>query len=190
MSTAIAEPLGSAGIGLAGSSASVPALPASARAGTADDAPGGASIGVEFSVAEEVLCVRVAGEIDVRSAPAFALALDDVLSNAHGAAVVDLTGIRFLGTIGLGALVDFHRQAKVWGVDWALAGSRAVLRPLRAMGIDLPACDTAEAALVRVRVSWAPAAGTDQRDTLGGSGLLRSTSWLPAQVSGDCCSNR
>lgn len=119
-----------------------------------------ADLGVEFSVlAEEVLAVKVTGEIDVISAGEFGLALGDVLGNARAAAVVDLTDVTFIGSAGISALARFHRQAPARGITWALAGSHAVLRPVRLLRLELPTCDSASAALALLHAPSAASTG-------------------------------
>ena len=99
-----------------------------------------ARITVEFAVVEDVVAVAVAGEVDMLTARAFSATLDELLGNAGASVVVDLTGVSFLGTAGLKAIADFHRAAQAAGVHWTLAGSRAVTRLLRLVGVDVPVC--------------------------------------------------
>lgn len=104
--------------------------------------PTDSGLGVEFSVMDDALALVVTGDLDAVAVPDFALALIDVLSNAEGLAVLDLTDVSFLGSAGLSALSDFRQAARSHGCGWALAGSHAVLRPIEIMDLDLPACAT------------------------------------------------
>jgi anti-sigma B factor antagonist len=72
---------------------------------------------VEFSQlktrgVDDVLVVRVAGEVDLGSAPQLQEALDETLERmAGGRVVVDLTDVSFFGSPGLAVLAEAARQA-------------------------------------------------------------------------------
>lgn len=106
-------------------------------------ATGGATIG------------RISGDIDVLAAPSFALALAD-LAQDDAALVIDMTGVDFVGTSALSVLSTFAESARQRHMTWALAGNRAVLRPIQATGLDtkIPACDS-----VRKALDWIDARG-------------------------------
>lgn len=61
---------------------------------------------------DDVLVVRVAGEVDLRTAPQLQQALDETLERmAGGRVVVDLTDVPFFGTPGLAVLAEAAAQA-------------------------------------------------------------------------------
>jgi anti-sigma B factor antagonist len=61
---------------------------------------------------DDVLVVRVAGEVDLRTAPQLQEALDETLERMTGGrVVVDLTGVSFFGSPGLAVLADAAAQA-------------------------------------------------------------------------------
>jgi len=58
-----------------------------------------------------VVVVAVAGDLDISTAPDLDLALREVLTGDVRIVVVDLTGVAFLGSAGLGTLVSAHRRS-------------------------------------------------------------------------------
>ncbi|MHA3701235.1 STAS domain-containing protein [Jatrophihabitans sp. YIM 134969] len=79
-----------------------------------------AETGIEFEDLGDAVTVRVAGELDMATAPALGAALDRLAERAPALVVVELSGVTFLGSAGLGVLVQARR-------DLAAAGSRLVL---------------------------------------------------------------
>ena len=79
--------------------------------------------------------LTVAGEIDTLTAPQVSTALDELLAVADGDLAVDLDGVTFLASSGLGVLIHAAREAA--GRRRTLhvvASNRAVLRPLEVTG--------------------------------------------------------
>jgi anti-anti-sigma factor len=88
-------------------------------------------------VARDVVVLQVSGELDTTSAVELVRPLETHLVDANRAVIVDLGGVRFLGSAGLEALVVGQQRAKEHGVDFLLvAESRAALRPIQATGLD------------------------------------------------------
>ena len=82
--------------------------------------------------------VVVAGEIDMLTAPRVTDALIAQLSPRPEVMVVDMEGVRFLGSMGLTALALTERVARERGVELrVVATSRATLRPLEITGMSL-----------------------------------------------------
>ncbi len=83
--------------------------------------------------------VTAVGELDAFTAATLRSVLDDQLERRPPELVLDLSGIRFLGSAGLTVLVRTHRAACVRDVALRLVGTqRAVIRPLEVTGlIDL-----------------------------------------------------
>ncbi|GAA3852649.1 hypothetical protein GCM10022243_17820 [Saccharothrix violaceirubra] len=95
-----------------------------------------ASVRVERP-AEDVVVLHVSGELDTTSADELAKPLRTEVVAGLRIAVVDLGGVRFLGSAGLEALVAGSKRAKDLGVRLVLAASnRAVVRPIQATGLD------------------------------------------------------
>lgn len=67
-----------------------------------------------FGISEECVdgtsVVTVSGEVDVATAPAVRDCLDQVISRDRGPVVVDLVGVTFIDSTGLGVLIGAHRR--------------------------------------------------------------------------------
>ncbi len=88
-------------------------------------------------LAPDVVVLRVSGELDTTSSSELTGPLESHLVEANRAVVVDLGGVRFLGSAGLEALVLGQQRASKVGVDFVVvASSRAALRPIEATGLD------------------------------------------------------
>lgn len=78
--------------------------------------------------------VRVAGEVDLLTAPHLEDVVDEVLREAPEVAVIDLSEVAFLGAAGLSVLVHAHQHGGPGAVRVVAAG-RPTLRPLRLTGL-------------------------------------------------------
>ena len=83
--------------------------------------------------------VAAVGEVDAFTAPSLRSMLDVQLEQVPAELVLDLSGIRFLGSAGLAVLFETQKAARDRGVALRLiATNRAVRRPLEVTGlIDL-----------------------------------------------------
>jgi anti-sigma B factor antagonist len=91
----------------------------------------------EMESRSERATLRVSGEIDVATEPAFRRALDAVVTEAHSPAVVDLSRVTFIDARGLSALVA--KRQEVSGTDVTLVlldPSPWVRRLLETTGLD------------------------------------------------------
>jgi anti-sigma B factor antagonist len=94
------------------------------------------SLTFERSTAPEGVCVAVAGEIDIESAPQMRLALDSALA-AGGTIVADLGGVTFMDSSGLSVLISVHQRARAAGATLVLRNVPArVLALLKMTGMD------------------------------------------------------
>lgn len=107
---------------------------------------------LSVSVAEQSggTVVRIAG----RAGAAESEHLEEQLSRLAGLKpsrlVLDLTGLEFLSSMGVSALLRLHREAKTHGVDLRFAGARTNIKDLlRAVRLDaiVPMHDGVEDAL-------------------------------------------
>ena len=82
--------------------------------------------------------VSATGDIDAYTAPLLRSVLDSQLRRGRPTAplVIDLTGVQFLGSAGLAALVETQKAANARGIDLRLiATTRAVTRVLEVTGL-------------------------------------------------------
>lgn len=114
---------------------SAPAQPSRDDDAHVQDAP--VDLGVSFSHPHaELTVLTVRGEVDALTAPRLALALDELLDGPGDRAVaIDLEGVTFLASSGLGVLIDTARRAARDDRRlFVVATGRAVLRPLEVTG--------------------------------------------------------
>jgi anti-sigma B factor antagonist len=67
-------------------------------------------IEIEVRRRDESTVVGVRGEVDVATAPALRDGLDEALEGGIGPVVVDLTGVTFIDSTGLGVLIGARRR--------------------------------------------------------------------------------
>jgi anti-sigma B factor antagonist len=80
--------------------------------------------------------VRVTGDLDLRTTPLLRERLQPLLEQ-HGAVLVDLQNVGFLGSTGLAELTAAQDAATSHGTQLRLvATGHAVLRPLQVTGLD------------------------------------------------------
>jgi anti-sigma B factor antagonist len=96
---------------------------------------------VDFFVSQQTVggvpVVAVRGEIDVYSAPALKEALAGPLEAERPALVVDLTGVEFLDSTGLGTLVAARTDAADAGGRLTIVCDRdRILKLFRITGLD------------------------------------------------------
>ncbi|MBP2370542.1 anti-sigma factor antagonist [Pseudonocardia parietis] len=110
--------------------------PPPATAGSAEAADLGEGLRLEASTPSEgVVVVAVGGELDMLTAPELR---GDVIARIATASliVLELDGVRFLGTSGLAALIEIREQAHRTGVELRVACTEPrVLRPLAIAGL-------------------------------------------------------
>lgn len=101
----------------------------------------------------DVVVVTVIGELDVATAPRLRQAIAAVTADGHRRVVVDLAGVDFLDSTGLGVLLGAVKRTRSSGGGLALA--RAVPQVARVFEITrlveiLPLHDSVEAAVTAV----------------------------------------
>jgi anti-sigma B factor antagonist len=77
----------------------------------------------------------VDGDIDDRLVEDFTDALFKTIIDAHGTAVLDLTGVTYLGSNGIGGLITARALAHDHGVELTVEPSRIVRRVLAITGL-------------------------------------------------------
>lgn len=95
---------------------------------------------VTLSRTDTATIATVLGEIDISSAPEFRAAITEAIQTSPlPVVVIDLTGVTFLGSPGLAALITAEAQAAERRVRLGVVtgGNRIVLRPLQITGLDM-----------------------------------------------------
>ncbi|MGH3939680.1 MAG: STAS domain-containing protein [Pseudonocardiaceae bacterium] len=101
---------------------------------------------------EQVLVLRVTGEVDLLSLERLRHHLHNHMPGAHKGVVLDFTGVSFLAACGLGLLAELAEQARAHEVTLRLVAHRgAVLRALHVVGMDglVPRAATVAEAVVQ-----------------------------------------
>ncbi len=107
---------------------------------------------VEVRDAPEAAVVRVAGEIDLVTAPQLAAALDEVLRTNARHIAIDLTEITFMDSAGVHTLVQTHQRA---GRHVAvICGPGPALRTLELLGLTESLNVVSSRADYKLRRSW------------------------------------
>jgi anti-sigma B factor antagonist len=94
-------------------------------------------VSVSRTTAGEVPIVAVSGEVDVYSAPALKESLTEQLQSGATKLIVDLTGVAFLDSTGLGALVEARAATTDAGGSLLLVCSQErILKLFTITGLD------------------------------------------------------
>lgn len=74
--------------------------------------------------------VRVAGEIDLNSSPAFRTGLLSLLERKSQLIILDLTGVTYVDSSGVGTIVEMKRRADRGGTKVVLFGLQPRVRSI------------------------------------------------------------
>lgn len=94
---------------------------------------------VAHETVDDAVVVRVAGELDMMTAPVLHEHLEQVYGQTRAPQVVvaDLTGLRFLGSAGIAELLEAHERCQDQQTPlWVVAAEPNTVRPLRLTGVD------------------------------------------------------
>ena len=83
----------------------------------------------------DTVLVSVAGEVDYTSITSLADALADGQS-AAAVVVLDLRGVEFIDSMGIGVMLEAHRRAQAQGTEFRVVLGPAVERVINAAGLD------------------------------------------------------
>jgi anti-sigma B factor antagonist len=106
-------------------------------------------LGIDVSERGRDTVLALAGDIDIHSAPQVREQLAGLLAAGRTCVVVDLSGVNFLDSSALGALVAAHRELSDAGGRLKLAAARPhVLKVFRITRLSdvIPLYDSVEAA--------------------------------------------
>lgn len=89
----------------------------------------------DVAAVPEAVVLTVTGALDILTAPSFEQALRETLALRPKGVVIDLTGLEFLASAGLAALVEGHRIAGSITEFAVVAVGPATRRPLQLTGL-------------------------------------------------------
>lgn len=84
----------------------------------------------------ETRVLRCVGEIDISSAPALRARISSLQIDGPPHLVLDLSGVTFIDSLGLGALIGAHKRARVLRGSLVLVPSDAARRLFSATALD------------------------------------------------------
>lgn len=94
------------------------------------------AIATAVAYQDGVAVLRVGGDIDLATVPALEAAIDEALVERPTALVIDLSGVDFLASAGLQALVATHNHVSESARFAVVANSAATSRPIQLTGLD------------------------------------------------------
>lgn len=94
------------------------------------------AIATAVAYQDGVAVLRVGGDIDLATVPALEAAIDEALVERPTALVIDLSGVDFLASAGLQALVATHNNVSESARFAVVANSAATSRPIQLTGLD------------------------------------------------------
>ena len=80
--------------------------------------------------------MSVGGEIDLSTAPAFEAAIAGVLDEHPPVLVIELSGVRFMASVGLRILAAAHEKLSKSAQVAIVASNPATSRPIELTGLD------------------------------------------------------
>ncbi|BDB45466.1 MULTISPECIES: STAS domain-containing protein [Mycobacterium] len=111
------------------------------------------SITATVSDHDGVVVLSIGGEIDLVTAPALEEAIGGVIADNPGALIIDLSGVDFLGSVGLKILASTYEKLGDGAEFGVVARGPATRRPIHLTGLDktFPLYPTLEDGLTGVR---------------------------------------
>ena len=108
---------------------------------------GSADLNVATRTEGYAAVVVAQGEIDLSTIPLLTQKLDDLIAEGQVDLIIDMAGVDFIDSTGLGVLVRTHHHAKEHGQEFALvkgAGQVERLLGLTGLSEQLPVAETPE----------------------------------------------
>jgi len=85
---------------------------------------------LECAVGAAAVVLRVAGEIDIETAPAFDAEILRIIEAQPERVLIDLSGVEFIDSTGLSALIRADQSATANGQQLSLSGGSSQVRRL------------------------------------------------------------
>ena len=82
------------------------------------------------------LVVRFEGQVDILSAPDMRAELDKACTEAEGTLIANLTGLTFLGSVGIAELMRVQQQCEDGGVHFVVIAPQFIRRLLDITGVS------------------------------------------------------
>ena len=105
---------------------------------------------------DDWVLARVAGDVDVATAPRLREQLVRLISDGQAKVVLDLDGVDFLDSTGLGVIVGVLKRARTHGGDLRLVCTKQSIRKvfeITALDRTMPLAESAEAALAGASIA-------------------------------------
>jgi anti-anti-sigma factor len=98
----------------------------------------GDHFGVTVNVSHhgDAVVLHVTGELDLLTTPTLAEACLSELRKRPAVLVIDLTGVTFLASVGMSAIVAAHEEGGEHTRVRVVGGTRDTMRPIRVTGLD------------------------------------------------------
>ena len=100
---------------------------------TIDDQP---ILAISDEIVGETRVVRCVGEIDIATVPGLRDRVTSLQVDGPARLVIDLSGVTFIDSLGLGALIGIHKRARVLQGSLVVVPSRAAARVFTATALD------------------------------------------------------
>lgn len=84
----------------------------------------------------DALVVRLEGQVDILSAPSMRAELDKAIAEANGTLIADLTGITFLGSVGIAELMRVQQQSDDDSIHFVVVAPPFIRRLLDITGVS------------------------------------------------------
>jgi anti-sigma B factor antagonist len=118
------------------------------------------SRGMEIAHQGDVVVVRLVGEVDLANTPTLSAAILEAIPNDSAGLVVDLSGVRYIDSVGIRMLFTFVRSLNDsrQGMAVAVPPESPVRKLLKITHLDEAAVfrDTADEAVVALRDGGSP----------------------------------
>jgi anti-sigma B factor antagonist len=91
---------------------------------------------VQRESGDDALVLRFAGQVDILSAPKMRAELDSAIAEADGTLVADLTGLTFLGSVGIAELMRVQQRSDEGSVHFVVVAPQFIRRLLDLTGVS------------------------------------------------------